>query len=130
MDPTRFDADRVRRNVRQADTDDLLDRVTVYREGMEPEALDLIEDELRSRGVMADDIAAHARRHEGQALQSPGGLAAACSFCGRPAVEAAWGWHRLWGVLPLFPRRFFCCDLHRPGGAASSGSAADPGPPE
>ena len=49
--------DRVRANVQAASTEDLLDRATVYREGMEPEALDLIEAELRRRGVTA---AAHA----------------------------------------------------------------------
>ena len=33
----RFDVERVRQNVQQATTEDLLDRLTVYREGMEPE---------------------------------------------------------------------------------------------
>ena len=33
----------------------------------------------------------------------PDGTAVRCSFCHRPAVAEGWGWHRLWGVLPLFP---------------------------
>ena len=44
-----LDLDRVRQNIRQATTEDLLDRMTVYRAGMEEEALELIADELRSR---------------------------------------------------------------------------------
>ncbi|HXG08278.1 MAG TPA: hypothetical protein VNK04_00650 [Gemmataceae bacterium] len=104
-----FDADRVRQNARVADTDDLLDRVTVYREGMEPEALDLIEEELRARGVTPAQIAAHARQRQGQVLRLPDGTAAVCSFCRRPAVAEGWGWHWLLGLLPIFPRRFFYC---------------------
>ncbi len=33
-----FDAERVTRNVRDATSEDLLDRITVYRDGMEPAA--------------------------------------------------------------------------------------------
>jgi hypothetical protein len=121
MNPLRFDAERVARNVRQADTEDLLDRVTVYRQEMEPEAIPLIEAELRSRGVTAEDIDAHARRHEGRALARPEGTAEKCSFCHRPAVAEAWGWHRLGGLLPVFPRRFRYCAAH--GGAVTPGAA-------
>lgn len=48
-----WDADRVRANARQAPTEDLLERVTVYRSGMEPEAVEIIEAELRRRGICA-----------------------------------------------------------------------------
>lgn len=108
MDPTRFDPERVRSNVRKAETADLLDRATVYRDEMESEALAIIEDELRTRGVTAVEIEAHARRREGHVL------AARCSFCRRPAVATGWGWHRLWGFLPVFPRRYRYCESHRP----------------
>ena len=46
-----FDLRRVAEYIRRADTEELLDRVTVYREGMEPAALDLMEGELDRRGV-------------------------------------------------------------------------------
>ena len=46
-----FDLDRVRKNVEEATTIDLLERATVFREGMELEALELIETELRRRGI-------------------------------------------------------------------------------
>ena len=40
-----FNPERVWQNAREASTEDLLDRVTVYRAGMEPEALEIIEEE-------------------------------------------------------------------------------------
>jgi hypothetical protein len=110
-----FDPQRVWDNVRQADTEDLLDRVTVYRAGMEPEAVDIIEAELRRRGVRADAIDAHACDRGRDVLAIPDGTAQMCSFCRRPAVAQRWGWHWLWGKLPVFPRHFAYCARHRPG---------------
>jgi hypothetical protein len=107
-----WDLERVRRNAQQATTEDLLDRVTVYRAGMEPEALELIEAELRRRGITEFDIAEHAAERD-HAIQLPDGSARMCSFCRRPAVRERWGWHWLWGKVPVFPRRFFYCPLHR-----------------
>jgi hypothetical protein len=110
----RFDPDRVRQNVRQASTEDLLDRVTVYREGMEPEALEIIEAELEARGLGAEQIQAHAGRRRREVIPLPDGTAARCSFCDRPACDQGWGWHRLWGLLPVFPRYYYYCDEHHP----------------
>jgi hypothetical protein len=110
----RFDPEKVRVNVRGAETEDLLDRLTFYSEGMEPEALDLIEAELRRRGVGREQIEAHAAGPPQEVLRLDDGTAVRCSFCRRPAVAAGWGWHRLWGVLPVFPRRFAWCAGHRP----------------
>lgn len=111
-----FDADRVLINVRAATTDDLLDRATVYRGGMEPEALALIDAELAERGVTAEAIAEHARRR-GKVQTDAAGAALECSRCRKPAIAIAWGWHRLWGWAPLFPRRFRYCAEHVPGSA-------------
>jgi len=119
----RLDLERVRDNARQATTEDLLDRVTVYRAGMEPEALDVIEDELRVRGIDGAAIEAHAAQREMASLFHPDGTAAMCSFCRRPAVAQGWGWHwlsvpfrgRRWRLLPLVPCRFSYCAEHRPG---------------
>jgi hypothetical protein len=110
----RFDPERVRANVRQATTEDLLDRATVYRGGMEEEALEMIEGELRSRGVDARQIEAHAAERSSTILLLSDGTATPCSFCDRPAVTQAWGWHRLWGLVPLFPRFYSYCDKHEP----------------
>jgi hypothetical protein len=107
-----FDAKKVQENARKASTEDLLDRVTAYREGMEPEALDIIEAELRQRGVGPEEIEAHSLRGH-DILRLPDGVAAKCSFCRRPAVESRWGAHKLFGLLPVFPRRLYFCAEHR-----------------
>jgi hypothetical protein len=109
-----FDVNRVRVNVRQATTEDLLDRVTVYRMGMEPQALEIIEAELHERGFGQEKIAAHAAERSRETSLLPDGTAASCSFCHRPAVVEGWGWHRLWGTVPIFPRYFRYCSQHRP----------------
>jgi hypothetical protein len=115
-----FNAERVRANVREATTEDLLDRATVYREGMEPEALDIIEVELSRRGVTRQDLEARADRSRRPSTRPPGeGPAPRCSFCDRPAVRRGWGWHRLWGLLPVFPRPLSYCAEHDRGGATS-----------
>jgi hypothetical protein len=109
-----FDLRRVEANAREAATEDLLDRVTVYRAGMEPAALRIIEAELRRRDITANEIETHARERERETRMLPDGTAARCSFCHRPALAEAWGWHRLWGRLPLFPRRHRYCREHMP----------------
>lgn len=106
-----LDLERVRANVRAATTEDLLDRVTVFRAGMELEALEIIEAELADRGIDADAVAAHAVLRRA-ALPLPDGTAMKCSFCHRPAVLRAWGWHHWWGLIPIFPRIFAYCDIH------------------
>jgi hypothetical protein len=103
--------ERLRSNVRAASTEDLLDRATVYRDGMEPDALAVIEDELRRRGVTAAQQVDHGAQCS-NVLTDPQGLALRCERCSRPAVWRGWVWHRLWGLLPLFPRRVRLCEEH------------------
>jgi hypothetical protein len=110
----RIDLERIRENIRQATTEDLLDRATIYREGMEAEALDIIERELQQRGVSWDARSEHERKRREETLFDSQGLPMKCYRCRRPAVVETRGWHRLWGVLPLFPRRFAWCAEHRP----------------
>ena len=117
-----FDPERVRENVRKATTEDLLDRVTVYRSGMEPEAIEIIEGELQDRRVYRDQIRAHAEQRAREVHFHADGTAVRCSFCYRPAVAEGWGWHWLrltiWGkkrpVLPLMPRFYHYCSEHQP----------------
>jgi hypothetical protein len=117
-----FDPERVLMNVRKATTEDLLDRVTAYRNGMEPEALAIIEGELQDRGVYREQIRAHAARRAEEIIHLTDGTAASCSFCHRPAVAQGWGWHWLsvmiWGkrrlVVPVFPRFLHYCEEHVP----------------
>jgi hypothetical protein len=123
-----FDLERVKANVRKATTEDLLDRVTVYRAGMEESALEVIEDELRARNIRSADIDAHAERRRQETQLLPDGTAVACSFCHRPAVAEGWGWQRLWGFLPVFPRFYHYCSEHRPD--RSGEEAGGPATPE
>jgi hypothetical protein len=110
------DLERVRANVQAATTADLLERATAYRAEMEPEALAVIEAELRRRGVGAEEIQAAAERWQRDALPDGQGTARGCSFCPRPAVAAGWSWRRVWRVLPLLPVRVRYCEAHRPHG--------------
>lgn len=103
---------RVAEFIHRADTEELLDRVTVYREGMEPAALDLMEGELDRRGVTRPEIADHAARRRATAIMLPDGTAMRCSFCSRPAVVQRRRWHRLFGVMPIFPKMFAYCEVH------------------
>jgi hypothetical protein len=118
----KLNLEAVRADVARATTEDLLDRATVYRDGMEPEALALIDAELRARGVGEAEVAAHTAK--GPALRDADGLPLRCARCSRPAVTVVWGWHRLFGLLPLFPVRRPLCAEHAPGGDAERAPAA------
>ena len=112
--PMSIDHERVRENVRKAETEELLDRLTVYQAGMEQEALGLIEAELLARGVTAAQIRNHEERRAGEVLWREAGLAYRCSLCERPAVTRQWVWQRIFrGLLPLFPRPAYLCAEHR-----------------
>lgn len=109
-----LDLDRVRANARLASTEDLLDRVTIYRPGMEPEALSIFEEELLHRGVSAADRIDHEEVRREGVLVDDAGLPLRCARCQRPAVWRGRGWHRLWGRIPLFPGTLELCVEHRP----------------
>jgi hypothetical protein len=115
----KLDLERVRHNVRQSSTEDLLDRLTVFGVGMEPEALRIIEEELRDRGISGAQIEAHAAARGPVVLTLADGTARSCSFCRRPAVAEGWGWHQLWGLVPVFPRYYFYCAAHQPRASTS-----------
>lgn len=110
----RLDLKRVAEFIRKADTEELLDRVTVYRAGMEEAALDLMEGELDRRGVTREEIAEHDRLRRATAILLPDGTALRCSLCNRPAVVRASGWHKVFGLVPIFPRLFSYCAVHNP----------------
>ena len=80
-----LDLERVEKNVERATTEDLLDRATVYRNGMEPEALNLIDAELKARDVTEADLLAH-RERRARTVYAADGLAVKCERCPRPAV--------------------------------------------
>lgn len=107
-------------NAVAATTIDLLDRVTFYRSGMMPEAVEIIERELQSRGVTDEQVQEHRAQLEQEVLWMEPGLAWRCSYCDRPAVAWEKDWFRLGGLVPIFPREVRCCRMHREGGEAST----------
>ena len=110
----KLDLQRVRENVTQASTEDLLDRATVYRNGMEKAALEVIDGELRRRGVTPAEIQAHWEIKRANVL-TVDQVARRCTFCDRPAVSRRWGIHWLWGSVPTFiPRLYQYCEVHQP----------------
>ena len=109
-----LDLERVRANVRSAQTEDLLDRATIYRTEMEPEALEIIDAELIERGVTREQVQAHID-DTGDVLRRKDGAILQCSFCRKPATFQGWGWHRLYGEVPIFPRWFRWCKDHYDG---------------
>jgi hypothetical protein len=110
----KLDLERVRANVRQATTEDLLDRATVYRSGMEPEALEIIDAELRARGVAPEGMVAHESLRSVGLVRGPDGLPRVCAKCGRPATWEGCRWGRWIGrLLPLSSLRSAYCDEHR-----------------
>ncbi|HEV3146803.1 MAG TPA: hypothetical protein VGZ47_23150 [Gemmataceae bacterium] len=116
----KMDLDRVRENVTKASTEDLLDRATVYRNGMERAALEIIDAELHRRGVTPAEIQEHWETKRANVL-TVDSVARRCSFCDRPAVYRRWGIHWLWGTIPtLIPRLYQYCELHVPAGKAAS----------
>lgn len=107
------DPGRTMLNIRYAETDDLLSRVTFERAGMEPEAVTLAELELERRGVTPEEQAAFLAKHDG-CLHDASGLPLRCSRCPLPARVEVLASRWLWGKIPLFPRRVRYCADHLP----------------
>jgi hypothetical protein len=107
------DMDRVRANVKAASTQDLIERVTASRAGMEPAAILIIEDELERRGVSAAELVRHRQEWESKGLRDAQGRPLACWWCARPAVTRKRTWWRLWRLIPLFPVTLPACEDHR-----------------
>ena len=110
----KFDSQKTLVEIRTAPTNDLVDRITAFRQGMEPAAIEMIEQELHGRGVSQPEIDARAEECRRDCLFDATGTAVVCSRCRRPAVTEVLAWHRVFGVLPLFPRRLCYCKEHRP----------------
>jgi hypothetical protein len=113
-DAMTFDPQRVRAKAQKSSTEDLMDRITVWRDELEPAAVEIIAAELLRRGLGPEAIEAHRQRREADGVYRSDGIAWKCSFCDKPARDRRWSWHRLWGWFPLFPRRFAYCADHDP----------------
>ena len=107
-----WNAEKALVNIRQAETDDLLDRITAYRAGLVEEAIDMIEQELHGREVTAAQIADHREACQRECVFHEDGTAKMCIFCRKPAVLDSWGWQKLFGLIPVFPRAMCYCKDH------------------
>jgi hypothetical protein len=123
-----FSIEKCRADVRKAETIDLFDCVTAYREGMDPQAIEVIEGELRRRGVTRAEIDERVEACRRECLFDAAGVALRCSRCRRPAVAEVWGWHRVWRWVPLFPRRLRLCAEHDPNRSRDCQGAVDRAP--
>ncbi|MEZ6139804.1 MAG: hypothetical protein R3B84_04455 [Zavarzinella sp.] len=97
--------DRLAQNIRNAETIDLLDRITAYRLGLEPLAVELIHVELYRRGVSASEIVEHEEKMSNLILDRTG-VARQCARCHRPASQSNWAlaqtvWYRAIILTPV-----------------------------
>src|SRR5262245_9599494 len=101
-----MDLARIREDAQRTSTENLLDRVTVYRAEMEAAAVEIFESELNARSVSSAEIESHAAMRERDGfLRHDDRSVVRCNYCPRPATEHKWKWHRLWGwFLPMIPR--------------------------
>lgn len=112
----RFDQQAVSNWAATASTEALLDRVTVYRNDMEPHAVKIFERELAKRGIKSEKIANHGEMQQETALRSLDGHAVKCSQCDRPAVGYGWGWLKVFRrKIPFFPIQMPFCQEHQSG---------------
>ena len=110
-----MDLKKVAEFARGAETEDLLDRVTVYRGELEPEALQVIEEELGRRGCRPEAVRTHAEARAREGVLREGDTVVRCTFCFRPAVSRGRGWYRLLGGwVPVWPRTVCYCPDHKP----------------
>lgn len=114
----RLDLKTIAARMRSAETEQLMDRVTVFRDEMEPAAVDLIEGELARRGVTDEELTDHSVSRSERLIRRPDGSVVRCSFCERPAVVQARGWFRILRFVPVYPRLFSYCGVHERKSAA------------
>jgi hypothetical protein len=88
-----------------------MDRATIYRDGMEPEALVIIEEELARRGITGKALAEYNLTMEKDCLRSQEGFVVQCCLCRKPAMAEGWGWYRIFWI-PIIPRRMKLCAEH------------------
>ena len=99
-------------HVQQMEQEELLDRVTVFRDAMRPDAVEVMEAELARRGVGPDEIHQHHRQIRHRVLLDSHGIPLQCSWCERAAVEKREDLHKLWRLIPVAKRVWYYCERH------------------
>ncbi len=108
-----LDLEKVRIYAKKADNRSLLDRVTVFRQGMEPAAIEIIKKELLERGISPADISQHESAYKDLVIRGPEGLPRLCKKCALPAICREWGWLKVFGFIPLLPWQHLYCEEHK-----------------
>jgi hypothetical protein len=99
-------------HVGQMEQAELLDRVTVFRDALEPDAVEVMEAELARRGIGPEEIHQHYRQIKHRVLRDAHGIPAQCSWCERAAVEMREDFHKLWRLIPVAKRIWYYCERH------------------
>ena len=97
-----------------AETPVLLDRVTVLKEGMNPDTIEIFLAELARRGIGPEMIRDHEREWKLKTLDRPDGLPATCVWCGRAATVQRQAWHKFLRLIPVYKRTQYYCAEHAP----------------
>ncbi len=105
--------EKVRVYATNASNRELLDRVTVFKSGMEPNALTIIHQELRHRGVTQTQIQDHETLLEPLVIRGPEGMPRICKKCSLPAISCEWGWLKVFGFIPILPWKNLFCEDHK-----------------
>lgn len=98
--------------LQRAENEELLDRVTVLRDELEPEARSRIESELTNRGVSPTEVASHGAAREAECLRRADGSVRRCWRCPALATELVRRWWKLYGVIPVVPVSRPVCREH------------------
>lgn len=109
----RLDLEKVRIYAKKADNKALIDRVTLFQSGMEPEALEIIILELTSRGISALEITEHEEKYKEKVIRGPEGMPRLCNNCPSPATAQEWGWLKVFGFVPIIPWKYLFCEDHK-----------------
>ena len=108
-----LDLEKVRIYAKNADNRALLDRVTVFKQGMETAAIEIIKKELLQRGISQSDINQHENTYKDLVILGPEGLPRLCKKCALPAISREWGWLKVFGILPILPWQNLFCEDHK-----------------
>ena len=108
-----LDLEKVRIYAKKADNRALLDRVTVFQQGMEPAAIEIIRIELLQRGISPADISQHESIYKDLVIRGPEGMPRLCKKCALPAITLEWGWLKSFGCIPLLPGLSLYCEEHK-----------------
>ena len=108
-----LDLEKVRMYAKKADNRALLDRVTVFQQGMEPAAIEIIKIELLQRGISPADISQHESIYKDLVIRGPEGMPRLCKKCSLPAISLEWGWLKVFGIIPMLPWQNLFCEEHK-----------------